>query len=280
MRLPVPARVKDVLYTECELTSPTVNVIAETRRVSDSGNYFSSLRPFCNGCITQFRTADGRVITDPVAIKAIVMQTPYKSIETLSIQAILLHYSEDDGVEGVYHCPRCGAEIICEIREEDGVKIDTRDHIRDLPINYLDPETESMDIHLVLTEPVQIIDKKDNSVIMEVNDMDVQIPTLENCIAAEGRVGARDFVKLQIAIYVEALKKVNGEAVDNKFRSSFGMHIFGNMNAVKRDLGVLADNINRYGIDRGVQKECRMCGKVWKATLNTSNFFDGAPLMF
>lgn len=280
MRLPVPVRIKDVMYTDCEITAPTVNVIAETRRIVDNGNFFASMRPFCAGVIKEFKTSDGTAITDPIAIKSIIPRMPYRSVEFVSLQAILKHYSDDDGIEGVYYCPRCNAEVIAEIIESDGTSIDTRDHIGELAINYFEGDAEGLTIHVQLTEPVLIIDKKDNETLIEVNNLAVGVPTLEQCITAEGKVGNRDSVKLQLAIYVEALEKVNGEAVDNKYRTSFGMYIFGNIRAVKKDLGYLADQINQYGLDRTVQKECRKCGKIWKAFVNTSNFFVSAPLSF
>ena len=149
-----------------------------------------------------------------------------------------------------------------------------------MKVGFFDPYSDSYDIHVDLTEPVVIKDKGDNEVFLQIENFDVAIPTLENCIVAESKVGTKDHIKLQLAIYVEAMKKVNGESIDNKFKNEFGVFFMGKIRKVGKDLAKLSDGINKYGVDRRVDKECRKCGKKWRPIVSTSNFFDGTPLAF
>src|SRR5271157_4760882 len=227
MRLPYPARIKDVLYTDFEIDAPTVDTIAKTRNLTEQGKFFPAMRPFVEGSVTEFRTSTGEIINDPISMKGIVPKIPYKSIEFISLQAMLAHFGDDDGVEGIYPCPRCGKEVLAEYSESDGMIVDTRDKLSDLTVNYY--EDENSIIHLQLTTPVEIMDKKEKEIIMTVKDMDFEFPTLEHCINAEAKVGMKDAIRLQIAMYVECMVKVNGEDVDHKFKNQFGSHILGNI---------------------------------------------------
>ena len=279
MKLPIPILVGDVLYTDCEITSPTVNIIIETRKIIEEGVYFSAMKKFCAGCISEIKTEEGKIITDSISIKSILAHCCYRTIEYIAIQAMLKHYSDDDGIEGIYYCPRCGVESIAELKEEDGMTIDTRDHINELAINYFDSSIDSFLIHVDLSESVKIYDKKNNELLLEVADIDVLIPTLEQSIQAEAKVGSRDSIRLQLAIYVEALKKVNGKEIDTKFKNIYGSEIFGNITNIKKDLGFLSDSINKFGMARTVKKTCKRCGKIWASVVNTSNFFVSTPLV-
>jgi len=272
MKLPIPVTISGTVYTDVELQGPTVDVAMETRRISDTGKMFQAMRPFCVGCIESFTTQDGQIVNDPISIKSIVPKLKYKSVEYIAIMGLLIH-NDDDGVEGIYSCPRCGSELVAEYRDDDGIVTDTRDHIRDMPVNYFDPDKDSNEILVELTVPVTLKDRKDSEVVLDVRSFSIEHPTLEHYIAAESKIGASDPVKLQLAMYVEALKTVNGEVIDSKFRNEFGLLIFGNIRSIKKDLGKLADEINRFGLSRSARKTCRRCGKEWEVNPNTSNFF-------
>jgi len=277
MRLPLPKRIKDVLYTEAEVSEPTVNAAIETQKMAKSGSFFQSLRAFCNSCVDEFKTSDGQSITDPISIKSIIPKLPFKTVEYLALQAVLKHNDGDDGIEGMYPCPRCGHDVIAEYSDRDGVIIDTRDHISKLTVKYSDDEQGPITVDLAT--PVLIQDKVTNEVIEEVKSLTIEAPTLEKCIAAEGKTSS-DRIRLQLAIYVECLIAVNGQPIDSRYRDAYGMYIFGNIRSIKKDLKVLSDSINQFGLDTSVEKECPKCGKVWRAQVNTSNFFASAPLSF
>jgi hypothetical protein len=278
MNLPVPKTIANSLYVGCEVQAPSLDCIAKARSSADS-TYFPALRILCAECVKDFITEDGKIISDPVSIKSIIPKLPFKSAEFIVMQSLLLQNEDDDSIEGYYPCPRCGQENISEYRNDDGIEIDTRDHISEFKIGYFDPYNDNEEIHVELTDPVVISDKGDDGdVLLEVNDFDVVIPTLENCIIAEAKVGIKDPLILQLAIYVEAMTKVNGQKVDAKFKKQWGMFFLGKIRTAKKDIGALSDEINKYGIIRKVKKTCKKCGKVWEPTPNTSNFFASAPL--
>lgn len=278
MRLPIPVEINNVLYVDAEVQAPTLDCLTETRKIAEDGRFFQSMRVFSNGCIKSVTTDSGQIIEDQIALKSVITKTPYKTIEHLAIRSLMVHNDDDDGVEGYYPCPRCGKESISEYRNDDGVIIDTRDHISSLSVGYFDPYNDNREITVVLTEPVIIKDRGNNDVFLEIKDFTVEIPTLEQCIVAESKVGNSDPIKLQLAIYVEAMKKVNGEKIDNKFKNEFGLFFLGKIRTAKTDFGKLAESINKYGLNRTVEKTCVKCGKVWRPTINTSNFFGSAPL--
>lgn len=272
MKLVIPFSVKGKVYSECELENPRASVIADTKKsIDETGDAFSAMRVMLNGCVTSFTITDGTVVADRVAVKSLIPKMPLKTAEHLTLSLVTMHYADDDGIEGVYPCPRCGAQYIAEILENDGMAVDTRDHISALPVVYC--ETPDMEITRDLKSPVIIENKANNSILYEINSISIGIPTLENAINAYAKIGSRDMVRLQFAMYVEALLKINGEPVDNRFKNSFGMLVFENIRDARADLGWIAEQINRYGTDRDVSKTCKRCGKVWKATVSTSNFF-------
>jgi hypothetical protein len=267
MKLVIPFSVNGKVYSECEIGKPRASVIADTKRcIDETGDAFSAMRVMLNGCIESFGD-----VTDKVAIKALIPKMPLKTAEHLVLSVVTMHYADDDGIEGVYPCPRCGTQYIAEIRETDGMVVDTRDHISTLPVVYCD--MADIEIMREFKTAVLIENKANGNVIYDINSITIAVPTLENAINAYAKIGARDMVRLQFAMYVEALKKINGEVVDNKFRNSFGMLVFENIRDARDDLGWIAEQINMYGTDREVKKTCKKCGKVWKATVSTSNFF-------
>lgn len=272
MKLVIPFAVNDKVYTDCEIEKPKASVIADTKKnIDETGDSFSSMRIMLNGCVASFSSLDGNVISDKTSIKSLVPKMPLKVAEHLTLNMVMLHYADDDGIEGVYDCPRCGTQHISEIIEKDGMIIDTRDRISQLPVVYCD--IPNMEITQDFVSPVLIENKANGNILYDIQSVTVGMPTLENAITAYAKVGSRDVVRLQFAIYVEALRKINGEQIDSKFKNSYGMFVFENIRDAKKDLGGLADQINKYGVDKKITKTCKKCGKVWKAVINTSNFF-------
>jgi hypothetical protein len=281
MKLPIPQEIKNVLYTDFEVLSPTPDIVADTKKIMDQGNLFQSMRPFINGCLSSLISEEGTAITDSVSLRSIVPKLYHKNIEYICIQALLQHNDDDDGIEGIYYCPMCGTESKAEYKKIEDIIIDTRDKISNLKVGYFDPYKDNPIIHIELSVPVEIKDRITNEAIVDdIVSIDVEIPTFENCINAESKAGKNDSIRLQLAIYVEALKKVNGNDIDSRFKNNFGAIMFGRMRGFRKDLGKLSDEINRYGIEKEVEKTCGHCGKVWRPAVNTSNFFGSALRSF
>ncbi len=182
----------------------------------------------------------------------------------------MLLLNDDDGIEGVYECPRCEKKIVCEYDKKND--IDTRDYINDLSIVYM--ENENNIVNIDLKNVIEVKNAANNEVLETVTSMSFSYPTLNDCIRANQSQGFNDEARLQFAIYIEALKKVNGKEVDGKFNNRYGMNIFEKMGM--DDYKKLNKDLNVYGMDQEVEKHCRGCGKDYKVTLNISNFFASA----
>lgn len=266
MKLPIPIFYNDKIYREVEIVTPKGSVLADTKKIADKGNLFSAMRSFVIGC-----TESIDEVTDRVGIKSLVSKMPLKSLEAVAIAVILLYYPDDDGIEGVYTCPRCGEPKIAELLETDGITIDTRDYISNLVTNYYDEDITTFKVELA--SPVIIKNKVTEDIIFEIKEFELMFPTIENSINAYNKYGRSDEVRLQYQMFVEALVSVNDDIIDSKWKNAYGMFMFENIKNVKLDIGTITDKINSYGIDPTVEKICTSCGKVWRPQVNTSNFF-------
>lgn len=277
--LAIPIFHNDEVYTEIEIDRPKPGVIADTQRIAENENQFSAILTFISGCTNAIIKQDGSEITDKIALKSLIGNMPYKSAELVTIQIMLLHNELDDAVEGLYTCPRCGNKIVSElIKENDEIISDTTDHIMALNINTMN-EIEKT-IYYEFSIPVEIKNSSTKEVLESITSIEMAFPTLNNCINAHKKNSKLDSMRLQFAIYVEALKRVNGYDIDNKYKNMYGISIFLNISDIKTDLVAITSLVNKYGIDKRVDKSCNNCGKQFKAIINTSNFFDsGLQLM-
>lgn len=268
-QLPIPIANGGKRYTHCEVVAPKTSVIADTEREAKKSIY-SGILTFVAGGIDKLYDSDGKEIDEPTVIKRICRDMPYRTAEYLAIQ-IVLEIDPDDGFEGYYHCPRCGQEMI----SEDDPEQDTRDHISDLNVTFM--EEESLVFKVEIDPPLDIKDKKSGEIIESIESLTLEYPTLGTCIAAQGKYGASGAVRQQFAFYVDSLKQINGEEIDQKTRSQWGMYIFENLRAGKHGpLAQISENVRRYGMENSIQKTCPNCGKVWQAPVDTSNFFGSA----
>ena len=282
-KFPIPFQINGTVYHSCDIESPTAGVLADTKKNADTGDKFSPTLIFLAGCIKSI-ISDCSEINDRLQIKSAIRHMPYRTAEVLSLKAILKIH-DDDGIEGVYPCPRCNHKVISQLlKENDETISDTRDFISNLDIEYMEEFEEEFEI--VLTEPPAMINSKTNEVILDVktgravmmNSFSLVHPTIGHCIEAQTKQGATDEMRLQYRIYVEAIKKIDGYEVDKSFREKYVMTLFEKIPNIN-DIGKIAKKVNQYGIERRVNKICPSCGKEYKAVLNTSNFFESAPLV-
>ena len=272
MRLPIPIYKKSgEVYTEISPIKPKSKILAETKRVVDTGNVFAGMKTFISGCTEEIRGKDV-IVSDSKEISNLISELPYRSAYYVSIQIALLHDAED-GIEGVYSCPRCFTDHISE-RTSD---YDNRDFISSLDILYKEPDAQRTFKH-TFTTPVKIFSTLDGekSLVIEVESMEFHDPTLSDCISAYSKVGLTDELRFQFAVFVESLEKVNGQEVDIKFKNRYGHTIFENIEDVKKDLAPIKEEIEKYGLITKVGKTCLKCGKQWRANINPSNFFVSA----
>jgi hypothetical protein len=270
MKLVIPIWYGNTVYTDCEICTPSGEVLADAKKLHDENKIFTAMLRFTHGCIISVSTNDDVIETDKGRLKDIIRSIPMIALDHLVIQ-IVLQYDSNDGVEGIYHCPRCGEQKICE--NADG--IDTRDFISDLDVYYWKDEINK--ILVKYDKPFEIVDKKGQLVegTEPVSSLTFRHITLSDWIEAYSRYGMTDRVRLQYAVYVKALLEINGKELDPKWLKTWGMYIFEKNRNIK-DTNKIGRKMNSYGMQTKVEKVCLKCGKKWQTQLNTSNFFVSA----
>lgn len=251
MRLPIPFESGGRTVDEIELETPRAGVLADTQRAAEGGKLFTALSVLLAGVIA----GEGNA-------KSLARDIPYRDAEWMALQAIL-RISPDDGFEGVYTCPRCGAQMICELTEDE----DSRDFVKDLEVVYRD---EPGLVEIELTEPVVFTSKGEE--IDRVTVFEMRYPTLEDCIKAEAR--GQKGAKQQFAIYAQAIETVNGKQINSTWKAAYGPLVFERMTI--SDVMKVSRAMAEYGLESEVERVCHSCGKVWKAPVDTSNFFASA----
>lgn len=259
IKLPIPVIYNDKSITEIEIKPALTGIMADTRKEIQNGNAYRALQIFLTGCIENIDT-----ITDKTEIRIITENMPYKSADYAILQIVCLG-NDRNNIEGIYKCPRCDNEMICEYDEVN----DTSDYIEDLGIKYLE-ENKTFNVSV---SNIDISKFKDESIEF-VNNLEFQHPTLNHCIKALNKYSNRDNLRLQLAIYLEALVSINNIPIEAKQKNRYGMYIFEKM--IKKELQEIEKKVNEYGVDTEVEKICNKCGKEFSAVLNTSNFFVSA----
>lgn len=258
LRIPIPVIDGEKKRQNVVIRKVQTSVIADSNKIMQKGDIYKALQTFIAGGIEDF---DG--CTDRAEIYALVGKTPYKSAWFLATR-IIMQDEKDDGIEGMYPCPRCGTEKVCEYNEDPD--LDTSDYISDMKVEYADDNVKNV---FELSSPVVI--KNEDDAEAEVRKVEIDFPTLNHCSQAFNRVGDKDEIRLQLAIFVQALRKINDEDVDSKFKNAFGMTVLERMN--RTDIRDLAKMIDRFGMNTRVKKSCNKCGKQFEVNLNTANFF-------
>jgi hypothetical protein len=273
VRLPMPIFYSGSVYTDVEIEKPKAGVLADTKKLSDSGDTYSAVHKFVSGCITSIHKDDGLIVSDRVGMSALNRAMAYRSAEYVTIKSLLL-LDNDDGIEGMYECPRCGHIIKSEKKsDENGVLIyDTRDRIGNLKINYY--EGKENFFRYEFSDPVILMNAETRDTIEEIYNLDMQFPTLNHCMAAQQKYDRKDELRFQFGIYIEALTKVNETDIDNQWKNRFGMSMFEKIPDVRVDLIGITKKVNEYGLQKNILKKCLNCEKEWSPIINTSNFFE------
>ena len=260
--LPIPIFLNEKEYREIEIRNVNAGIIADANRFIQKGDSYRGIQTFIAGCTE--RIGD---ITDKQAIFSMIGFMPFKSASWVSIQIIFLD-EKDDGVEGMYPCPRCGEKKICEFNEDEN--LDTRDYLKDLPLKVMKDKKSTFEIEL--KKSIFIKDQDQGS--EEVKSLEIYYPTLNHCSMALNKIGDKDHVRLQLQIYIQALKSVNDQEIDNRYKNNFGSFIFESIGS--EDIKQIGDLVDQFGLETGIKKVCTACGKEWVVNINTSNFFVSA----
>lgn len=268
MRLPVALWNSKTVYTDVELRAPSAPTIAATQEAWQKGMY-RGVVTFLSGCVAAFQGPDGAEETNRDGIAHLVKRMPHASAETVAVYA-LLEGDQDDGIEGAYNCPRCDHQIICEYLSAEE---DTRDHVRALPV--LCQEQPVRTFTFTLVNPVVCLPPSvAGEPAVTATGFTMRYPTLLDCIEGENQVPGRGGLRQELAICTQAIEAVDGDAMTPGVLGSAAaviMQQFG-----KEEMKRLRAAMGKWGIANTVRKCCPNCGKVWDATVNTTNFFVSA----
>ena len=259
--LPIPIQYDGATLSDCAIKGYTAGLLADTKKAIMADNAYKAYMVFLAGCIDRIGAYE-----DKQKIREIVRVMSYRTAEYLTVKILSLD-DEDDGIEGMYTCPRCGKKIICE-KTADG---DTRDFIKDMPCTMLQ-DGEAFIVQL--KNAIEVQNKAEDDSIDSVSSLEFRYPTLSDCSNAFIKYGKKDETRLQLAIYLEALTKVNGYPVPEKFKSRYGMQVLEDF--TRADIQALGAKINQYGLENKVTKTCPDCQKEFEVYINTANFFASA----
>lgn len=263
MKLYYPIWFEDKKYLNCELKRPTPAVISETEKLVSDSSFGQAMLYFVSSCVTSYTDADGATVEEKDKIRQITKKMKQKCLEDICVD-IMLKIDSEDGIEGVYYCPRCGEQQIAEKKGD----VDTRDFVSNLEIKYLENERDYFEI--VLSEPYERIDK--GEVVETINTMGFRYSTIEDLINSISKVGTSNKTKTVYSILIDCLVTLNGKTVDKIQRDKFGIKFIENMPNIKDLMKVIAE-MHAYGRKNSTTKQCRRCSKEWEADLNTANFF-------
>lgn len=264
MNLPIPIFRNDKIYTTVDIQKPRTGIITKAYDAAVyKGLNFKAMLEFVSGCIEAIHSLGGESESDATKIKRICGMMASVSAEAVALKVMGL-INEDDYIEGVYICPRCGEKIITG---DDGIT-DTRDKVSDLDIINMEEEFENS-IFVQLSEPVKIKEQRTGEILESIENFEVRYPTLNDCMNAEE--GQKNEMVIALRIYCNAIQKVNGLETTRQWKGIYGMLV---MNKVyPKDLSIISRALSKYGIQKTKQRLCKECGKTWEAPLNTSNFF-------
>ncbi len=260
MELAIPIIRNDKVYNAVEIDEPDTDVIAKAYEYAQKGLIFKAIYEFVAGCIESI--SGDEMVTEKKQIKRICGMMPYVSAEVIALEVLILMH-ENDYIEGVYPCPRCGDEVITG---NDGIT-DTRDRIKDL--ERVKMEGLETSIFVELKKSVKIKNTRTGEILEEIFSFEIRHPTLNDFVLAEN--GQTNDVIIQSRAYCNALQKVNGKDIDTTWKSKFGMLLMRKSKATSKF--VITQEMKKYGIQKNKERTCMRCSKVWEAPVNTSNFF-------
>jgi hypothetical protein len=237
MKLYYPIWFEDKKYLNCEIKRPTPLVISETEKLVSDSSYGQAMLYFVANCITSYADDTGICVEEKDKIRAITKKMKQKCLEDLAVD-IMLKIDNEDGIEGVYYCPRCGDRQIAEKKGDD----DTRDFISILEVNYLESDRDYFEVQLA--ESYKRFDK--DELVEDINTLGFHYPSIENFITVLSKFGLNNKAKISYGSLVECLETINGKTVDKIYKDRYGMKMFENLPNIK-DLVKISSEMSAYG---------------------------------
>jgi len=257
----LPSYYKGQIFTECELIKPKGGVLADAEKAT---NDMIGIVKLVSGCIASVVDFNGEIISKKDEIEGIVRHMPFQTAEYLAMK--IFANKTDGAIEQIVHCPRCKERYIYEYIDED---MDERIKFDDLEIMIYEG-TEEPIILVTLNEPIEI-KSKDKTILHSIENMQFRFPNMNDGISASMKF-PNDSIRRQYQMYISAMTHMNGEEIDNKFKNMWGMFIFDRMDT--DDIKQIADELQKYGMNKKLKHTCSECEKEFSFVVDTSNFFE------
>ena len=268
MKLAIPIFDNDKIYNYVEIEEPRTKTIAKAYELAQKNNEYIAMLELIAGSIISIMSTEGDIIENKDIIKRLCGKMSYITADDVAIKIMLL-INEDDNIEGLYSCPRCGNKIITENNYELG--IDTRDKIRDLETICMQENEYTNSIRIELDKEIIIKNNNTGEPIETINNFEIRYPMINDCIIARRGMREGQEIYIQLKIYANSLTKINDQEIDKKWIAMYGKILFDVMRT--KDIEKISNELKKYGIKKTVRKECNNCYKQWDAVVNTSNFF-------
>jgi DNA-directed RNA polymerase subunit RPC12/RpoP len=245
------------------MKKPTAGTLADARKSAEAGEFYQALLAYDAGSIESLSDLDGEEISDKAEIRTALRSISWSLAEWLAFKS-MISLGVSDTIDIEYTCPRCGTSRYRD-EDEDQVKVS------ELPIK----ESEDIPEFTVdLGTPIVFKDKATGEPIETVTSLKFRLATLGDCMKAAGKVGQRDDLRLQFAIWAESLIQANGADIDAKWRVTWCPMLFERMDIVDaRKVGV---GFKSWAADNEVSAICLKCGKEYRQEVPTSSFFASA----
>lgn len=256
MKLCVPAIHKGRTFVEAELDKPRGGVIADAHEEIERTGSFGAMLKLAVGCLRSLTTDTGDVLTKRSEFEGVVRHMPIQTVEHVALRALSL--VNDQGVDQIATCPRCADKRIYE--DDEAIRFD------DIEVVEFDGEQR---IRIDLDDPVEI--KSKGEVLVSVSSVLMRFPTLNDGISGSMQYPESRDIRRQYAIYASAIQGINGDEVDQKFRSQWGTWLFERMYST--DIEQVSEVMAGLGMKKTMARECRRCGKKWKEPINIAGFF-------
>jgi len=258
MDLPLPYAHRGTVVRSVEIGRPTAGDIAGVARLAGNGDPYAAMGAFVVGGTTEILADSGPLSARQDRVDA-ARDMPFVDTNWVIVQ-ILLGLGCSDRIEGAYDCPRCGKTLVSDEQSEDRVSL--------LSVRRPDP-LEPQTITASLGHPVEVRNDK-GAVVERVEVVEFRFATMADCSRAVKRSG-EDSGRLNLEILRGTILKVNGNAVDDKYRSEWGDLIVSRMDV--SDVREVSRLSGRFGYVDTIERCCSKCGKTWQASVDLTGFF-------
>lgn len=251
MKLPIAIHHNGSIYSTAEVKEATAGDIAKVKKVGENGDIYSAFLTFA--CVTCQSVGDE---DSPEEIKNILKFAPFETVYAIAVLGMAKTRGVNS-IEGRYKCS-CG-----NIVEHTG---EFADMLFDLECET----TEDEFVEITLPQSVEIKNAKTGDTIEKIETLCMKYAVVNDLIKAFRKYPDSES-NMQFEVYKNSIVRVNGNEIDDTWRSSFGDMIFQKMSY--NTINYISKELSKHSFGE-VDCVCMKCKKRWKAKVDLTNFFD------